>query len=138
MILSIGPLARLDRRFLPLLYNRRHLGVTMFVLALAQKIAAKPSFALKLTKEAVNRSVDVMGQPAAIEQALMKALEKGRIGRETLTLHVGAGTFLPVKAEDTSGHKMHAEWGRIDAATADRLIEVYTGAMASAGSVVRA
>lgn len=35
MILSIGPLARLDRRFLPLLYNRRHMGVTMFVLALA-------------------------------------------------------------------------------------------------------
>jgi enoyl-CoA hydratase len=40
-----------------------------FVLALGQKIAAKPSFALKLTKEAVNRSVDVMGQPAAIDQA---------------------------------------------------------------------
>jgi nitrite reductase/ring-hydroxylating ferredoxin subunit/DMSO/TMAO reductase YedYZ heme-binding membrane subunit len=35
VILSIGPLARLDSRFLPLLYNRRHLGVTMFVLALA-------------------------------------------------------------------------------------------------------
>jgi len=35
IILSIGPLSRLDRRFLPLLYNRRHLGVTMFVLALA-------------------------------------------------------------------------------------------------------
>ena len=40
-----------------------------FVLTLAQRIAAKPAFALKLTKEAVNRSVDVMGQPAAIEQA---------------------------------------------------------------------
>lgn len=35
IILSIGPLARLDSRFLPLLYNRRHLGVTMFILALA-------------------------------------------------------------------------------------------------------
>lgn len=34
VILSIGPLCRLDRRFLPLLYNRRHLGVTMFLLAL--------------------------------------------------------------------------------------------------------
>src|SRR5436189_189071 len=43
--------------------------LSSFVLALAQKIAAKPSFALKLTKEAVNRSVDVMGQPAAIDQA---------------------------------------------------------------------
>ena len=35
IVLCIGPLCRLDRRFLPLLYNRRHLGVTMFVLALA-------------------------------------------------------------------------------------------------------
>ena len=35
--------------------------------------------------------------------------------------HVGAGTFLPVKADDTSGHRMHAEWGRIDEATAARL-----------------
>jgi S-adenosylmethionine:tRNA ribosyltransferase-isomerase len=52
---------------------------------------------------------------------LLDALDQRGIGRETLTLHVGAGTFLPVKAEDTSGHKMHAEWGRIDAATADRL-----------------
>jgi S-adenosylmethionine:tRNA ribosyltransferase-isomerase len=34
---------------------------------------------------------------------------------------VGAGTFLPVKAENTQDHQMHAEWGRIDAATADRL-----------------
>ena len=43
--------------------------LTGFVLAMAQKIAAKPAFALKLTKEAVNRSVDIMGQPAAIDQA---------------------------------------------------------------------
>ena len=52
---------------------------------------------------------------------LMSALKARGIGLETLTLHVGAGTFLPVKAEDTSGHTMHAEWGRIEAATADRL-----------------
>jgi S-adenosylmethionine:tRNA ribosyltransferase-isomerase len=52
---------------------------------------------------------------------LLEALDARGIGRQTLTLHVGAGTFLPVKSEDTSGHKMHAEWGRIDAATADRL-----------------
>ena len=46
------------------------------------------------------------------------------IGRETLTLHVGAGTFLPVKSERIEEHKMHAEWGRIDAATAERLNRV--------------
>ena len=52
---------------------------------------------------------------------LMAALETAGIGHVTLTLHVGAGTFLPVKVEDTDEHKMHAEWGRIDAATADRI-----------------
>lgn len=52
---------------------------------------------------------------------LMSALETAGIGHATLTLHVGAGTFLPVKAEDTREHRMHAEWGRIDPATADRL-----------------
>ncbi|WP_296679751.1 tRNA preQ1(34) S-adenosylmethionine ribosyltransferase-isomerase QueA [Novosphingobium sp.] len=52
---------------------------------------------------------------------LIAGLENAGIGRETLTLHVGAGTFLPVKAADTSEHRMHAEWGTIDADTADRL-----------------
>ncbi len=52
---------------------------------------------------------------------LMAALAARGVGHETLTLHVGAGTFLPVKADDTNDHQMHAEWGRIDAATADRL-----------------
>jgi len=56
--------------------------------------------------------------------ALMEALTKAGIGHATLTLHVGAGTFLPVKAEDTDAHRMHAEWGRIDAATAERLNQV--------------
>ena len=52
---------------------------------------------------------------------LMASLEAAGIGHETLTLHVGAGTFLPVKVDDTQDHDMHAEWGRIDAATAGRL-----------------
>ena len=52
---------------------------------------------------------------------LMAALAEAGIGHETLTLHVGAGTFLPVKVVDTADHRMHAEWGRIDQATADRL-----------------
>ena len=55
---------------------------------------------------------------------LLQALDRRGIRRETLTLHVGAGTFLPVKANDTSGHVMHAEWGRIDQTTADTLNEV--------------
>jgi len=52
---------------------------------------------------------------------LIERLEENGIRRETLTLHVGAGTFLPVKADDTTEHKMHAEWGRIDEETAERL-----------------
>ena len=52
---------------------------------------------------------------------LLQALDERGIGRETLTLHVGAGTFLPVKSERIEEHKMHPEWGRIDAATAQRL-----------------
>jgi len=63
---------------------------------------------------------------------LLNALDARGIGRETLTLHVGAGTFLPVKAEDTSGHVMHAEWGRIDEATAARL----NGARAGGGRLI--
>ena len=52
---------------------------------------------------------------------LLAMLDERGIARETLTLHVGAGTFLPVKADDTADHKMHSEWGRIDEATAERL-----------------
>ncbi|MEO6387695.1 MAG: tRNA preQ1(34) S-adenosylmethionine ribosyltransferase-isomerase QueA [Croceibacterium sp.] len=63
---------------------------------------------------------------------LLTALDAAEIGREILTLHVGAGTFLPVKAEDTAEHAMHAEWGRIDGDTAARLNAV----RASGGRVI--
>ena len=52
---------------------------------------------------------------------LIEAVHAAGIETATLTLHVGAGTFLPVKADDTDAHKMHSEWGTIDVATADRL-----------------
>ena len=65
---------------------------------------------------------------------LIEALDVAGIGRETLSLHVGAGTFLPVKVDDTAAHKMHAEWGRIDAATADRL----NAARAAGGRIIAA
>jgi S-adenosylmethionine:tRNA ribosyltransferase-isomerase len=58
---------------------------------------------------------------------LLDALKQAGVGHETLTLHVGAGTFLPVKADDTDDHVMHAEWGRIDAETAARLNAVRDG-----------
>jgi len=52
---------------------------------------------------------------------LLGSLEKKNIGFTTLTLHVGAGTFLPVKVRDTDDHKMHSEWGCIDAGTIQRI-----------------
>ncbi len=52
---------------------------------------------------------------------LLTALDAKGIARETVTLHVGAGTFLPVKADTLDGHKMHAEWGEVTRETADRL-----------------
>lgn len=63
---------------------------------------------------------------------LIARLDAAGVKRETLTLHVGAGTFLPVKADETQDHKMHAEWGRIDAETAERL----NAARAAGGRII--
>ena len=56
--------------------------------------------------------------------ALLAALDEAGIQRRTLTLHVGAGTFLPVKADDTDDHRMHAEIGVLDSETAQALNRV--------------
>ncbi len=50
---------------------------------------------------------------------IFEALEKKGVKKVFLTLHVGAGTFLPVKVEDTKDHKMHTEYGIITPATCD-------------------
>jgi S-adenosylmethionine:tRNA ribosyltransferase-isomerase len=54
------------------------------------------------------------------EKLLQQLTDKG-VTIERVTLHVGAGTFLPMKVEDTQDHVMHAEWGEIDAATVTRI-----------------
>jgi len=64
--------------------------------------------------------------------ALEKAVLERGVGIHRLTLHVGAGTFLPVKAEDTKAHRMHAEWGLISAETAQAL----NAAKAAGGRIV--
>ncbi len=64
----------------------------------------------------------------ALEQAL-----RGRgVELHRLTLHVGAGTFLPVKVEETTEHRMHAEWGSVSPETADAL----NAARAKGGRIV--
>ena len=53
--------------------------------------------------------------------SLAQRLAEAGVALHRVTLHVGAGTFLPVKADDTADHVMHSEWGAIDVATADAL-----------------
>ena len=64
--------------------------------------------------------------------ALETALRERGVGLHRITLHVGAGTFLPVKVDDTAGHKMHAEWGVVSRACSDAL----NAARASGGRIV--
>jgi S-adenosylmethionine:tRNA ribosyltransferase-isomerase len=65
------------------------------------------------------------------ERLLARLSERG-IGVHKVTLHVGAGTFLPVKAADTAGHRMHAELGTVSQGTADAL----NNARAKGGRIV--
>jgi len=66
------------------------------------------------------------------DEALMAALAAKGVLSARLTLHVGAGTFLPVKVDDIARHKMHAEWGEIAAAVA----EAINAARAAGGRVI--
>lgn len=63
---------------------------------------------------------------------LMQRITGRGVSHEFVTLHVGAGTFLPVKADDTAAHKMHSEWGEVDPDVADRL----TAARAAGGRII--
>ena len=67
---------------------------------------------------------------------LLERLEANHISRAEITLHVGAGTFLPVKVEDTADHVMHAEWGEIPGAVADQIRQVQSdgGRIVAAGT----
>ena len=70
------------------------------------------------------------------EPPVMAALAARGVLTARLTLHVGAGTFLPVKVEDTADHRMHAEWGEIteDAAAAINAARAAGGRIVAAGT----
>jgi S-adenosylmethionine:tRNA ribosyltransferase-isomerase len=85
-----------------------------------------PPYIRKLRKPEAKDAADYQTVYARVEGAvaaptaglhftpeLLQALDTRGIERVSLTLHVGAGTFLPVKAEELKDHKMHAEWGEI-------------------------
>src|SRR5262249_7622896 len=63
---------------------------------------------------------------------LLARLSDCGIASAKVTLHVGAGTFLPVKSEDTSGHRMHAEFGEVGEAAAKTI----NAARADGGRIV--
>jgi S-adenosylmethionine:tRNA ribosyltransferase-isomerase len=63
---------------------------------------------------------------------LLARLADGGVTVERVTLHVGAGTFLPVKAERIADHRMHAEWGEVEPDVAQRL----NAARAAGGRIV--
>ncbi|MEX1147221.1 MAG: S-adenosylmethionine:tRNA ribosyltransferase-isomerase, partial [Sphingomonadales bacterium] len=64
--------------------------------------------------------------------ALLSAIAVRGVLDTRVTLHVGAGTFLPVKVDDTTAHRMHSEWGEITAETAEAL----NAARAAGGRIV--
>ena len=63
---------------------------------------------------------------------LLEEIDRRGIERATVTLHVGAGTFLPVKADDTDDHVMHAEWGEVS----EEVAEAMRSARAAGGRIV--
>jgi S-adenosylmethionine:tRNA ribosyltransferase-isomerase len=65
-------------------------------------------------------------------EALLAALDARGVRRVTVTLHVGAGTFLPVRAEDPRAHRLHAEWGEVSEEAAAEI----ASARAAGGRIV--
>ncbi len=94
--------------------DERDLSDYQTLFAAADGAVAAPTAALHFTPE------------------LMQSLAARGVAHEFVTLHVGAGTFLPVKADDTGEHKMHSEWGVVNAGVAERL----NAARASGGRLV--
>ncbi|MCH2095736.1 MAG: tRNA preQ1(34) S-adenosylmethionine ribosyltransferase-isomerase QueA [Rhodobacteraceae bacterium] len=99
-------------------------------LALAGQIPLPPYIAAKREADAQDRddyqtiwarNAGAVAAPTAslhFDEDLMQALHAHGVDVSFVTLHVGAGTFLPVKVEDVTTHKMHAEWGAVSAQAA--------------------
>jgi S-adenosylmethionine:tRNA ribosyltransferase-isomerase len=68
------------------------------------------------------------------DAALLQALQERGVDRAAVTLHVGAGTFQPVRAENLAGHRMHAEWFEVSAAT----VQAIAATRAAGGRIVAA
>ncbi|OSQ51224.1 tRNA preQ1(34) S-adenosylmethionine ribosyltransferase-isomerase QueA [Marivita geojedonensis] len=81
------------------------------------------------------RNAGAVAAPTAslhFDEPLVAALRARGVGMSFVTLHVGAGTFLPVKVEDVTTHRMHAEWGHVSEAAAAEI----AATKASGGRVI--
>lgn len=76
------------------------------------------------------RNAGAVAAPTAslhFDEPLLEALAAHGVGFTKVTLHVGAGTFLPVKVEDVKTHKMHAEWGHVSAEAVEEINKTKEG-----------
>ncbi|MEM6728481.1 MAG: tRNA preQ1(34) S-adenosylmethionine ribosyltransferase-isomerase QueA, partial [Pseudomonadota bacterium] len=72
------------------------------------------------------RETGAVASPTAslhFDDGVLASLARRGVSHSFVTLHVGAGTFLPVKVDDIAQHKMHAEWGRVSSETAREIAE---------------
>jgi S-adenosylmethionine:tRNA ribosyltransferase-isomerase len=101
---------------------------------IAGRRAVEPADAERYQTVLARREGAVAAPTAGLHftERLLDALDERGISRHCVTLHVGAGTFLPVKAEDTSAHRMHPEWGEIG----DRTAAALDAARAAGGRIV--
>lgn len=101
-------------------------------------IAAKRAADTRDTEDYQTVFAKITGAVAAptaslhFDEALLAALRTRGIELSFVTLHVGAGTFLPVKVDDITTHKMHAEWGQVSAQAAQEIAQT----KASGGRVI--
>lgn len=101
---------------------------------IARKRAADPNDADRYQTVYAENAGSVAAPTAGLHftEDLLADLAAGDIDRAHVTLHVGAGTFLPVSVEDTSAHKMHSEWGEITEAQAAKI----NAARAAGGRII--
>jgi S-adenosylmethionine:tRNA ribosyltransferase-isomerase len=92
---------------------------------IARKRALKPQDKERYQTVYAEKSGSVAAPTAGLHftDDLFASLEAKGVARAFVTLHVGAGTFLPVTVEDAEEHRMHAEWGEVSQATADAIAQ---------------
>ena len=104
---------------------------------LLQPTRGRVAWAHADAEQARRRQAMVFQRPILLRRSaaanIAYALDVRGVRRETVTLHVGAGTFLPVKADDTDDHVMHAEWGEVSREAAEAVVADFGGK--AAGSV---